>query len=104
MDQLDKDVNGNGQPGMRQNVEACKLGINEIQIMFRERDRSHDQKIAFLSFLIIVLGAVLAIPPAVTSIKDLFKSDLHWPKIQFTYGNLLDAHLKNQETLATKRR
>lgn len=104
MDQLDKDVNGNGQPGMRQNLESCKIGINEIQVMFRERDRSHKQILALLSLLIVLLGAVLAIPPAVTSIRELLKSDLHWPNIQFTYDNPLDAHLKNQETLANKRR
>jgi hypothetical protein len=104
MDQLDKDVNGNGQPGMRQNLESCKIGINEIQVMFRERDRSHKQILALLSLLIVLLGAVLAIPPAVTSIRELLKSDLHWPKIQFTYDNPLDAHLKNRETLANKRR
>jgi hypothetical protein len=103
MRRLDKQVNGNGQPGLRQDLAALAAECHEFftenktsrtkEMEFHNlRDREikdtlgkHDSRlmlaISILALLVAILGATLAIPPAVQSLKELLKSDVNWHKI-----------------------
>ena len=59
--------------------------------------------LGILSLFIGLLGGALAIPPAVVAVKDLLKSDVHWPKI-FTVKQIDTARNSNRPALAGETR
>ncbi|HUD73849.1 MAG TPA: hypothetical protein VMQ76_02165 [Terracidiphilus sp.] len=121
MRRLDKQVNGNGQPGLRQDLAALAAECHEFftenktsrtkEMEFHNlRDREikdtlgkHDSRlmlaISILALLVAILGATLAIPPAVQSLKELLKSDVNWHKIiRQDTKSIQAAHNANQNS------
>jgi hypothetical protein len=96
---LDRQVNGNGQPGIKQQVQEIHDWVTRQEASGAERekllakrtagvkddlavaDKKRAHRVTALIVLLTFIAILLAIPPAVQALKDLMRADIHLPKI-----------------------
>jgi hypothetical protein len=78
---LDRDVNGNGQPGLKQNVETALGDLAEIKGAQRERARIDANRWNWQTFILGVFGLILALLTYLEANRQFHTGELTWPQI-----------------------
>jgi hypothetical protein len=73
-----------------------ELRDSEIKADLSARDKRIMYAIAALTLLVAFIGIVLALPPAITALKDLLRSDVNWNHI-FTTLQTYTAHMSRPQ-------
>ena len=73
-----------------------ELRDKEIKKALSIRDKRIMWAIAALTLLVAFIGIVLALPPAITALKDLLRSDVNWNHI-FTTLQTYTAHMSRPQ-------
>ncbi len=75
----------------------------EIKDDLMKRDNKIMKAIGLVAILIAIIGALLALPPAIASLKDLLRSDINWHKIiGLRTDDFVTSHLKLPQTANDK--
>lgn len=78
-DRLYAQVNGNGQPGMKQTVDAVATDVAEIKAVQAERQRVDSRRWVIMTVILSFLGVILAVLTAIQANHAVHSGELSWP-------------------------
>ena len=76
---LDKQVNGNGQPGIRQKLDVCVSQLDAIRGAQDERARIDEKRFKGQTILLTVFGLILALLTFLEVKRQIHTGELTWP-------------------------
>lgn len=78
---LYKQVNGNGQPGIRQDLQTCVSQLDAIRGAQDERARTDEKRFRGQTILLTVFGLILALLTVLETKRQFHTGELAWPKM-----------------------
>ena len=80
-ERLDHQVNGNGQDGIRQNVESLLLTAARIEGAQEERAKIDEKRFKRQTLVLTVIGIIVAILAYLQANHQFHTGELHWPQV-----------------------